>query len=369
MELPTGNYKFTKFDKYILKEFIKSYLGALLLIVILINVTELVEKMGLYQEKNVSRADILLYYIYKTPYLIFQYSSIAVLFAVVFSLGILAKNRELMSIITGGVNFLRMVFYLYITGLALSIFLILFNDIVCSKTQEQIGKMNRQFKGITHRYDKQNIIMYGKENYIYYITYYHFHDKKMDNIQILKTSPGKEMIEHRIDSRHAQWDSNKKIWVFHDGIIRFFEPDGSLKSVERFKEKEIALKEEPVDFEYQKKYLDELSISASWKHIKNMEAKGFMARKEWVDFHIKFSLPFSCLLMIMIGAPLSIYSTRSVLIISFGLTLSGYVLYWLLLSIGMSLGKNGVLSPFLSVWITNFVFIIIIFFIHKKVIT
>jgi lipopolysaccharide export system permease protein len=91
-----------------------------------------------------------------------------------------------------------------------------------------------------------------------------------------------------------------------------------------------------------------------------------MAQKERVELHFKLSLPFSCLLMMLIGAPLSLYLKKNILIVSFGLTLLGYIIYWALLSVGMSLGKNGVLSPFLSVWLNNFIFILISIYIHKK---
>ncbi len=363
------NYHFTKFDKYILFEFIKTYLGALVFFVVIMSFTELLERLDFFQERNVSAINIFLYHLYKTPFFILQFSPIAVLFAVVFSLGMLAKNRELMAVITGGVNFFRVVFYLYLTGLALSIFFIFFNDIITVRTQEITGEMNRGFKGITHRLDKQYLNMYGKGNYIYHITYYHYHEKKMDNVQILKTSKNKERVESRIDAKDAIWNNDKKVWVFHNGIIRHFDPEGNLTNAEPFKEKEIVLQEKPSDFDYKKKDVKELSISSAWKYIKNIEAKGFMTRTELVDFHLKFSFPFACLLMMLIGAPLSLYSSKSVIIISFGFSLLGFVVYWVLLSLGMSLGKTGMLPPFLGVWMSNIFFAFVSYILHKKIAT
>ena len=108
---------------------------------------------------------------------------------------IMAKNRELMSVITAGVNFFRVVLYLYIAGFILSIFFIFFNDIIGVKAQEKAGEMDRKFKGITHRLDKQNLNMYGKENFIYHIAYYHYYEQKMENIQIERTSEAKDRID------------------------------------------------------------------------------------------------------------------------------------------------------------------------------
>lgn len=369
MEEIKDNYKFTIFDKLILKEFIKPYLGALVLIVVMTLVTELLERLDEFQKWNVKPFEVFLYYLYRSPFLIVQFSPIAIIFGTVFSLGLMAKNRELMSIIIGGVSFFRVVLYLYIAGFTLSIFFIFFNDIIGVRAQEKASEMDRKFKGITHRLDKQNLNMYGKENFIYHIAYYHYYEQKMDDIQIEKTSEAKDRIEFRIDAKNAVWDKEKNIWVFHDGIIRIFDEQGDLKSVERFDEKEITLLEKPKDFDYQQKDIDELSISEALKYIKNLQSKGFMSRNEWVDFHLKFSFPFACLLMMLIGAPLSIYSTKSVLIISFGLALLGSFIYWVFLSIGISLGKNGVLPPFLAVWMGNIFFAVVSYIVHKKVVT
>ncbi len=365
------NYKFTTFDKYILVAFIKNYLGVLIFLVIIFNFTELIERMDFFEKHNVSGKSIFLYHMYKTPFFILQISPIAILFAVVFSLGMLAKNRELMSVITSGVNFFRVVFYLYLTGLALSIFFIFFNDIITVRTQEITKEMNKGFKykNIKNRLDKQYLNMYGKENYIYHIAYYHYHEKKMANVQILKTSKNKERVEFRIDSKDAIWNNDKKVWVFHDGIIRHFDTEGNLTNAEPFKEKEIVLQEKPSDFDYRKRDVEELSISTALKYIKKLKANGFMIRTELVDFHLKFSFPFACLLMMLIGAPLSLYSSRSVLIISLAFSLGAFMLYWLFLSLGMPLGKNGVLPPFLGAWMSNIVFIFISYILHKKIAT
>ncbi|MBU1077136.1 MAG: LptF/LptG family permease [Spirochaetes bacterium] len=363
------NLKFTIFDRYILLEFIKPYLAALFLIVIMTSITELLERMDFFLKRDVKFLEIFLYYIYKSPFLMVQFSPVAILFASVFSLGVLAKNREMMAVITGGINFFRVVLYLYIAGIVLSLFFVFFNNTVVIKAQERVRELNQKFKNVQSRYDKKDLSMYGKENYLYNITYYHYLDKKMDNVQILKTSASKDKVEFRIDAKLAQWDELKKVWIFYNGIIRYFDADGFLKSVDQFEEKEILIPETPEDFSYQTKQIDELNMIDAWKYISKLKEKGFRYQSELVDFNLKFSFAFACLLMMLIGAPLSVYSTRSVLIISFGLALLGSFIYWVLLSVGISMGKNGVLPPFLAVWIGNLFFACVSYFIHRKIAT
>lgn len=364
-----NNLKITIFDKYILKEFIKPYFGALILIVIITNVSELFDRIDWFLKHNVSTGEILIYYLYKSPFVIVQFSPVAALFATVFSLGMLAKNREMIAVITGGVNFFRVVRFLYILGFLLSIFLIFFNDTIVVHAQEKVGEFNRKFKGIPDKKDRQHFPMYGKNNFFYHIAYYHYKTKKMEQVQILKISPDKEKVHFRLDAKYALWNDNIKRWVFYSGIIRFFDNKGNLKSAEEFQERHLNILEKPEDFAYHNQDIDELNIIDAWNYIRSLRLKGFQYQKEMVDFHLKFSFPFCLLLMMLIGAPLSIYSTRSVLIVSFGLALLGSFVYWVLLSVGISLGKNGVLPPFLAVWISNMVFAVISYYVHHKIAT
>jgi lipopolysaccharide export system permease protein len=71
--------------------------------------------------------------------------------------------------------------------------------------------------------------------------------------------------------------------------------------------------------------------------------------------------------MLLLGAPMSFYSTKSVVILSIGLALLGGFLYWIILGIFLSLGKNSVIPPFLATWVANIVFLAAALYIHKRI--
>ncbi len=368
MKMEVRNYyKITTFDKYILKEIIKPFLGALLLIILMTHITEIMERLDFFMSHHVKFFQLLLYYLYKTPFLIIEFSPVALLFAVVFTLGMMAKNKELIAIISGGVSFYRVVLYLYIAGFLFSIFLILFNNIIVVRFQNLAYEMNNKFKGIISNFDRRNFSMYGKHNFLYHIGYYNNKEKSLYDIEIIRTSPEKDSVLFRIDAKKAVWNRIKKQWCFYNGIIRYFNNNGDIIKIEEFKEKIINIPEKPKDFAYINKDINELTIKEALRYINKLKIKGFTYQKELVDFHLKFSFPFTCLIMMLIGAPLSFYSTKSVVILSMGLALLGSFLYWMILSIGFSLGKNGVIPPFLAAWLGNIIFLIVAFFIHKKI--
>ncbi len=357
----------TIIDRYILVEFFKTFIASLFLIVVMNHLIELMERLGFFMSKNIEPLKILKYYLFKSPFFIIELSPIAILFSVVFTLGVMGKNREITAIITSGVSYYRIIFYLYITGFILSIFFIFFNEFVVVPAQKKVTEMNNNFRNIYYAKDRRNFSMYGKHNFIYYIRYYNAKAQTMEYIEVLRTSADKSTILWRIDAKLARWDAIKKKWIYQNGVERHFDKGGQIISVENIIEKEIDIPEKPADFEYIRTDISELSISDALKYINRLKYSGFPYQKELVDFHIKFAFPFACLLMMLIGAPLSLYSTRSILVISMGLALLGSFTYWVILNIGISLGKNGVLPAVISAWIGNIIFLGISFYIHKKI--
>ena len=74
-----------------------------------------------------------------------------------------------------------------------------------------------------------------------------------------------------------------------------------------------------------------------------------------VELHKKFSIPFACIVFILIGAPLGIISKKGGLGTSISISLLFFVIYWAFLIGGEELADRGLLSPPLSMWLPNIV--------------
>lgn len=72
-----------------------------------------------------------------------------------------------------------------------------------------------------------------------------------------------------------------------------------------------------------------------------------------VEIHKKYSIPFACLVFVLVGAPLGIMSRRGGFGIAATLSLGFFVLYWAFLIGGEKLADRTILSPFLGMWAAN----------------
>ncbi|HUB28557.1 MAG TPA: LPS export ABC transporter permease LptG [Terracidiphilus sp.] len=75
-----------------------------------------------------------------------------------------------------------------------------------------------------------------------------------------------------------------------------------------------------------------------------------------IELHTRFSYPVACLVLMLVGVPLGATSRRGGKSSGFVFTLLLVVLYYVLSFTGVSLGRQGRLSPFLAVWLANIVF-------------
>ena len=81
-------------DRYILKGFLKYFLGAILTLLVIIIVAEIFELMDIILTNKVPLLTASGYFIYQIPLWITQISPVACLIGVLFSLGQIVKNNE-----------------------------------------------------------------------------------------------------------------------------------------------------------------------------------------------------------------------------------------------------------------------------------
>ena len=75
-----------------------------------------------------------------------------------------------------------------------------------------------------------------------------------------------------------------------------------------------------------------------------------------IQFNKRFSYPFACLVLMLVGVPLGLSSKRGGKSTGFVLTIFLVFIYYFLSSVGEAFAKSGKLSPFLGIWGANLIF-------------
>ena len=110
----------------------------------------------------------------------------------------------------------------------------------------------------------------------------------------------------------------------------------------------------------------ELSFTKIKDRIKEMKAKGLPTSGPEVELSKKFSIPFTCLLFAILGAPLGIKSSRSGKSGSFGVTVAVIMIYYIGLILTQNMGRIGKIHAYTSVWIPNIILLFVVVYIVYK---
>lgn len=95
------------------------------------------------------------------------------------------------------------------------------------------------------------------------------------------------------------------------------------------------------------------SITPILKRIENYKKR---MNKYWVEIHKKYSIPFACIVFVLIGAPLGTMTRKGGFGVAAGISLGFFLVYWAFLIGGEKLSDRDLLSPFWGMWSANILF-------------
>ncbi len=91
-------------------------------------------------------------------------------------------------------------------------------------------------------------------------------------------------------------------------------------------------------------------ITSELNVVENLERANYILM---VEVHKKYSIPFACIVFVLVGAPLGIMARRGNLAVAGGISFGFFLLYWASLIGGEELADNQFISPFSAMWLAN----------------
>jgi lipopolysaccharide export system permease protein len=100
-------------------------------------------------------------------------------------------------------------------------------------------------------------------------------------------------------------------------------------------------------------------VNAAWNiitsDVSNIETYRERIDSYMVEVHKKYSIPFACIVFVLIGAPLGIMTRRGGMGVAAGISVIFFLIYWAFLIGGEKFADRGLISPFWGMWSANFV--------------
>lgn len=343
-------------DRYISREFIKTFLLIMVSLVALYLIVDFFERLRMFLSRDATVFQVVSYFFFTIPMIVTQMLPVSFLLAALITFAILSKNSEITAIRANGISLFRLslpVIALSIAACLLSFVLSEFITPAANERAKYIKLVEVQKKKKLGSFT-QNEIWYRGDDGIYNFAVYDPGKAMLKGVRIYYVDQNMH-LGRRIDARQARWEAGR--WIFDDIMITSFpgEP-GSFPRIERYSTKEIDLPEQPSDFLIVQKDTDEMGFFELRSYIHKIRSEGYDATRYITDMHGKIAFALVNVILGVLGISFSLRTERSGGIArSIGTGIIIGFSYWIVFAFAVSLGRSGSLPPLLAAWAANLI--------------
>ncbi len=361
-------------DRYITRQFLGIFgvcISALFVIWLLIDLSDNVTE---FRSSKNALFTIGTFYLTRAPAVVLLLLPYSLLLALLYSLGKLSTNREIIAIIQSGRGLVRTTLPLVIAGIFCTLFCMGLNyhwAPVAEGRQDEIlaeatGKQAAEATKVLYRDpESRRLWMIGSfpPNY----------EKGLPLHDIEVTTTGENrMLESRLSAERATWNRANRVWTFDNPVIGHYAPGLPAEFIKI---------DGPVTFDDWPEtpwQLIKPGLAAANLGIPDLSAwlRSNSLHQHFADpspyitqWHYRWAQPFTCLVTVLLATPLAIHFSRRG---PGGGVLMAVVLSALMLlvsNIVLAFGEAGTLRPALAAWLPNITFTIISLYLFRRRIT
>jgi lipopolysaccharide export system permease protein len=350
-------------DRYMAKGFLGPFIWCIFLFLVMAIIIDIFSFIDNIVKNKIPMTSIIAFYVYYSPTVLLQVTPMAVLLSTIFVLSSLNKHNEIIAMKSSGISLWRILVPLLVIGAIISLSVFTINDRIIptsSKVADVIRRDELEKEKSRGRQAKiiNNVAVYGAGNRIIFARNYDTEKKTLGDIVIHEQDKEENLIS-KITAQSGVWTGRG--WRFYKVIIWRIDNAGRILGEPRFyNTKMIQLREKPADFankEWKSEYLNHKQLERYIKNFRGTSSK--LVKSLSVDLNYKFAFPLISFIIILIGAPFALITTRGGVLIGVGMSIAIGLLYYAFMAISIAFGKAGILSPAVSAWLGNVVFGII----------
>lgn len=345
-------------DDYILRDFATYCVLVLAAFLVLSLVFTFFEMLGDIIRNRVPLITVGEFLVNFLPTMIYQFTPISVLIAVLVTFGLMEKHREVTALKASGVSIYRVAFPIFVIAGVLSVGLFFFDHYYLPEAFTRQDALWNTIKGRPAqtylRPDRKWI--FGQHSSIYYYEFYDPDRKQFGGISVFQFDPKTFQVTRRIYAARADWEPGLGKWVFQRGWTRSFR--GS--AIEEFRRFDVTTFEEvnepPSYFLKRVIQSSEMNYQELSAYINDLEQSGFEVVRLKVQWHKKFAFPMITFVMAVLAVPFSLTAGRRGALAGVAVALAIALLYLVINSLFEAMGNVSQLPPLLAAWSPDLLF-------------
>ncbi len=341
-------------DRYILKNFLITYLFVAFVIVLIICMIDYTEKIDDFIEKKAPVSAVLFqYYLNLIPYWINYISPLMVFIATVFFTSRIAARTEIVAMLSSGISFGRIMVPYFIGATLIGGVMFLLVGWVLPKANKIRNAFEQQYVKDEFYFDGRNVHIKVAPQVYAYLESYNV-TTKTGNKFTLETVDGNK-LKKKLTADKIIWQPDKNKWALKDYRIRTI--DSLRENLTYGTDLDTLINLRPKDFESDYNLFETFTLTELNDYIDLLKSRGADGLEVYlIEKYTRFTQPFAILILTAIGVIVSARKSRRGvgLQIALGFALAFIYILFYLLSKGVA--ESGNINTLLAVWLPNIIF-------------
>jgi len=352
-------------DKYILLELLTPFLVGTLTVVMMFQANVLIADIGAFQSHHAPLTAVLEYAFYRTPGFLKLTFPIGIALASSLSISRIARESELTALRSAGVRFLRIILPILVVGSIVAVGNFYIVEKIIPESERAAGRVKFEYALKGGPMDtRTNVVLHLRNMMALFGTIYRDKQNHImihDALLVNQTKSG--TITFYVASTGFYADG---LWTFETPFKRDLRNDQLIQAstISDLKIKElISVSNLFAPRTAQEQTASQLAeaISEGKRYKKDVTALE-------VAYYEKFSVPFACIVFALTGPIFAVLFSRSGAFMGVLLSILLVMAYYNIHIIGTEIiGKNGWLTPWLSAWFSNIIFIFSSLFVIRRI--
>ncbi len=340
-------------DRYVFVEFWKIFVTTALGFPILLIIIDLTDNLDKYLGQRLSVGRIALSYLYWLPDSMFMVLPAAVLFATVFAIGGMTRHSEITAAKASGISFYRFIAPIFGGALIATMLGLILGELapITNKKRLDILDANRTNVGN----DRYNFAYAADGGRVYKIGALHVLQPSLEGMVIERKGNGPEYPSYVISAGTARYTPASG-WVLQKGAMHII-PDSVHNMTITFDSLvDRRFTEPPKQLTLAQKAPTDMGFRELGRFITSMERSGAEVNVLRVERMLRIAIPFTCMVILLFGAPLATSTQRGGAAYGIGLSLATTVIFLMLIQLTKGIGGKGIIPPDLAAWLPSIIF-------------
>lgn len=342
-------------DRYVTIEFWKVLVSTALGFPLLVIIIDISEKLDTYLGRELPPVDIALAYLLGIPETMFQVLPAAVLFATVFTVGGFTRHSEITAAKASGISFHRFIAPIFVGAIIATFLGLGLGEIIPPFNARRLELLQeKQARSATQR---TNFAYASDAGRVYKVGYANVESGTMTQVEIERRGVGPDFPSYLLLASEGRWRDGG--WTLVDGYLHVLPDSMSNLTVQFDSLHDRVFTERPADLMVNPKAPAEMGFRDLGHFIRTMERSGADVRKLRVERMLKIAIPVTCVIIMLIGAPLATSTQRGGTAYGVAISLAVTVIFLVLLQLTQAIGAGGLVQPEIAAWLPGALFTVI----------